>query len=247
MSWAQALPGDVVGFPGHVAIYLGTFGGRPYILEASWVGTPIHIVPLTRTDVDDRLYRYWTGPAVERAGRRGLRGHRQGLRRIHRHRHRNWHGRLHLPVRRFEQPRQRAAAQVRGQHPADPTPCLAGARRAAAGSRTGRDSATGASPGRVDAAARDHSGGPDSDIDDGGIHDRAHHDSNTRDGDTLAGDFDDGDTHAGDFDDGNIHAGDFDDRNIYDSDDNHGATDHRVRDDATSVTTTAAPVAPAGS
>ncbi|HEY4991680.1 MAG TPA: NlpC/P60 family protein, partial [Nakamurella sp.] len=64
ISWAQALPGDIVGFPGHVAIYLGTFGGRPYILEASWVGTPIHIVPLTRTDFDDRVHRYWTGTAV---------------------------------------------------------------------------------------------------------------------------------------------------------------------------------------
>ncbi len=68
VSWAEALPGDIVGFPGHVAVYLGTFGGRPYILEASWVGTPIHIVPLTRTDVDDRLHRYWTGTAVRAPG-----------------------------------------------------------------------------------------------------------------------------------------------------------------------------------
>ncbi|HZM67417.1 MAG TPA: NlpC/P60 family protein [Nakamurella sp.] len=68
VSWDQALPGDIVGFPGHVAVYLGTFGGRPYILEASWVGTPIHIVPLTRTDMDDRLHRYWTGPAAGRPG-----------------------------------------------------------------------------------------------------------------------------------------------------------------------------------
>ncbi len=64
ISWSQALPGDIVGFPGHVAVYLGTFGGRPYILEASWVGTPIHVVPLTRTDFDDRVHRYWTGSAV---------------------------------------------------------------------------------------------------------------------------------------------------------------------------------------
>ncbi len=68
ISWAEALPGDIVGFPGHVAVYLGTFGGRPYILEASWVGTPIHIVPLTRTDFDDRVHRYWTGPAVKPPG-----------------------------------------------------------------------------------------------------------------------------------------------------------------------------------
>ena len=68
ISWAQAVPGDIAGFPGHVAVYLGTFGGRPYILEASWVGTPIPIVPLTRTDFDDRVHRYWTGPAVPAPG-----------------------------------------------------------------------------------------------------------------------------------------------------------------------------------
>ncbi len=68
VSWDQALPGDIVGFPGHVAIYLGTFGGRPYILEASWVGTPIHVVPLTRTDMDDRVHRYWTGVPVRAPG-----------------------------------------------------------------------------------------------------------------------------------------------------------------------------------
>ena len=29
------------------------------ILEASWVGTPIHVVPLTRNDYDNVLHRYW--------------------------------------------------------------------------------------------------------------------------------------------------------------------------------------------
>jgi cell wall-associated NlpC family hydrolase len=60
ISWDEGLPGDMVGFPGHVAIYLGEIDGTPYILEASWVGTPVHIVPLTRSDHDSQLHRYWT-------------------------------------------------------------------------------------------------------------------------------------------------------------------------------------------
>ena len=60
VSWEQGQPGDIVGFPGHVAIYLGTIDGTRYILEASWVGTPIHVVPLTRTDYDPELHRYWS-------------------------------------------------------------------------------------------------------------------------------------------------------------------------------------------
>jgi cell wall-associated NlpC family hydrolase len=60
VPWEQGQPGDIVGFPGHVAIYLGTIDGTRYILEASWVGTPIHVVPLTRTDYDFELHRYWS-------------------------------------------------------------------------------------------------------------------------------------------------------------------------------------------
>jgi cell wall-associated NlpC family hydrolase len=60
IPWEQGQPGDIVGFPGHVAIYLGTIDGQRYILEASWVGAPIHVVPLTRTDYDSQLHRYWT-------------------------------------------------------------------------------------------------------------------------------------------------------------------------------------------
>ena len=59
-QWDQGQPGDILGFPGHVAIYLGSIDGQRYILEASWVGTPIHVVPLTRTNYDKQLHRYWT-------------------------------------------------------------------------------------------------------------------------------------------------------------------------------------------
>jgi cell wall-associated NlpC family hydrolase len=63
VPWDQGQPGDIVGFPGHVATYLGIVDGQRYILEASWVGTPIHVVPLTRTDYDQRLHRYWGSPS----------------------------------------------------------------------------------------------------------------------------------------------------------------------------------------
>ena len=57
----HALPGDIVGFPGHVAVYLGRIDAESYILEASWVGSPVHLVPLARRDADPVVHRYWTG------------------------------------------------------------------------------------------------------------------------------------------------------------------------------------------
>ena len=60
VPYSAGVPGDLVGFPGHIAVYLGLIGGTPYILEASWVGTPIHVVPLKRDDRDSVLWRHWT-------------------------------------------------------------------------------------------------------------------------------------------------------------------------------------------
>jgi len=60
VPYSAGVPGDLVGFPGHIAVYLGLIGGTPYILEASWVGIPIHVVPLTRADRDPVLWRHWT-------------------------------------------------------------------------------------------------------------------------------------------------------------------------------------------
>ncbi len=65
VGWDQALPGDIVGFPGHVAVYLGAVAGERYILEASWVGYPVHVVRLTRGDADQTVHRYWnSAPGV---------------------------------------------------------------------------------------------------------------------------------------------------------------------------------------
>jgi cell wall-associated NlpC family hydrolase len=64
VAYAAGLAGDIVGFPGHVALFLGVIDGTQYILEASTVGVPVHVVALTRSDRDPMLHRYWSQGAV---------------------------------------------------------------------------------------------------------------------------------------------------------------------------------------
>lgn len=56
----NALPGDILGRPGHVAMSLGSIDGVAYIAEASDVGIPLHIVP-AGSNWDINAHRYWSG------------------------------------------------------------------------------------------------------------------------------------------------------------------------------------------
>lgn len=63
VPWARAWPGDIVGYPGHVAIYLGTIDGTSYILEAPYVGAFVRVVGVARSatgrPADASVHRYW--------------------------------------------------------------------------------------------------------------------------------------------------------------------------------------------
>lgn len=61
IPFESGLPGDIIGFNRHVAMHLGVIDGVRYILEASTVGTPLHVVKLTRKGYDTVMHRYWTG------------------------------------------------------------------------------------------------------------------------------------------------------------------------------------------
>ena len=58
----QALAGDIIGYPGHVALYLGTVNGQgPYLLEAPEVGKNVRVRPVNwNRNADTNLHRYWT-------------------------------------------------------------------------------------------------------------------------------------------------------------------------------------------
>ncbi len=63
VPWIQGQPGDIIGYQGHVAIYLGLIAGVPYLLESPDVGMFVQIRPVYYTNggvpVDNVLHRYW--------------------------------------------------------------------------------------------------------------------------------------------------------------------------------------------
>lgn len=61
---AQAEAGDIIGYPGHVTIYLGTVNGVKYMLEAPYVGGFVRIFTVYASAggnaKDKKLHRYWS-------------------------------------------------------------------------------------------------------------------------------------------------------------------------------------------
>lgn len=59
IPWSQALPGDLIGYPGHISVYLGTVGGQRLQLEAPHTGDFVKVSVVHRADVDPVVYRWW--------------------------------------------------------------------------------------------------------------------------------------------------------------------------------------------
>lgn len=46
VPYEQRAAGDMIGFPGHVAMYVGTFDGTDYMLEAPYSGSQVRVAPV---------------------------------------------------------------------------------------------------------------------------------------------------------------------------------------------------------
>lgn len=59
IPYADKLPGDIIGYPGHVAMFVGTFSGIDYILEAPDTGLDIRVIHTFHANPDANVHRYW--------------------------------------------------------------------------------------------------------------------------------------------------------------------------------------------
>jgi cell wall-associated NlpC family hydrolase len=60
VPYADRRPGDMIGFPGHIAMYLGTFGRTDYMLEAPYSGAVARVAPV-RDGHYATVARIWAG------------------------------------------------------------------------------------------------------------------------------------------------------------------------------------------
>ncbi|MGI8415074.1 MAG: C40 family peptidase, partial [Nakamurella sp.] len=61
IPWSQAVPGDLIGYPGHIAMYLGIIDGQRIQIEAPDTGDVVKVTTVYRSDVDSVVYRWWGG------------------------------------------------------------------------------------------------------------------------------------------------------------------------------------------